>query len=201
MFTKTKYMQEKNANKDKFKIKINFNKSSIKWIILAIVLFVSTVTFMYRDMDNTVDNTMIFMKSVSEGKFLNFYEISVEQAKTNYAANYGIFIYIIFAIWFLVIKLLGDKFAIWSFELLWAKIFIVIMTLLSAYLIYKIILFCTNKKEKASLGVFLFLSSMLVFYPVFVIVQLDIVSIFFMLLGVYGYLKNNKLLFYLSFIG
>ena len=204
MFIKAKNAQtKKEKNMPKEKIRIEFNKKSIKWILLIVVFFVSSVLFMYQDMLNTVDNTNIFMKSVFEGKFLDFYEISVEQAQTDYAANYGIFIYIILAIWLLpmvaVLKVLGMESILFTLELFWAKMFIVLMTILSAYLIYKIVLFCTNKKEKASLGVFLFLSSMMVFYPVFVLVQLDIISIFLMLLGVYGYLKNNKLLFYFSF--
>ncbi len=197
-------IQIKNKRKKQSRMKINLKKSSIKWILLIMILIVSSLIFIYNDMSNTVDNTIIFMKSVLEGKFIDFYELSVEQAKTNYAANYGILMYIILAIWFLpifaILKILGAQSALFNAGLFLAKMFIVGMTILSAYLIYKIVLFCTDKKEKASLGVFLFLSSMIVFYPIFIIVQLDIIPIFFMLLGVYGYLKNNKLLFYFSFL-
>ena len=190
--------------KEKLKVELKFNKSSIKWIILVMILLVAFAIFIYQDIENTVDNTNIFIKSVFQGRFLEFYEMSVEQAKTNYAANYGIFIYIILGIWFLPIYILtmifGENFIIWPVQLLWAKTFIVIMAILCTCLVYKIILLCTDNKDKANIGMFLFLSSVLVFFPVFIIAQLDIISVFFMLLGIYGYLKNNKVLFFVSFL-
>lgn len=185
-------------------ININFNKNSIKWILLIIVLLFSLFIFMYEDMTNTVDNTLTFLDSVFQGKVLNFYELSVENAQTSYAANYNVLVYVIFSIWFLpfyiVYKIMGLSSSMLSpTALLWGKFFIVIAAISSTYLIYKIITLCNVKKEKANLTTFLFFSSMIVFYVIFMIVQIDIIAIFFMLLGLYGYLKNNKLLFWISF--
>ncbi len=185
-------------------ININFNKNSIKWIFLVIVLLFSLFIFMYEDMTNTVDNTLTFLDSVFQGKVLNFYELSVENAHTNYAANYNVLVYVIFSIWFLpfyiVYKIMGLSNSMFSSaSLIWGKFFIVTVAILSTYLIYKIIVLCNGKKEKANLTPFLFFSSMIIFYVIFMIVQIDIISIFFMLLGLYGYLKNNRLLFWISF--
>ncbi len=160
---------------------------------------------MYGDETNTVDNSMTFAKSIFYGKGLNFYELSVELAHNRYPANYSIMIYFLYAIWnipmYFVTKILGNNSFLWNLWLLWGKTFIVVMTVLSAYLIYKILRQCCNvSKEKSMLASFIFLSSMTTFSVVFVIVQLDIIAIFFMLLGLYGYLKKDNVLFYISFI-
>ena len=77
-------------------------KKKEKWLLaglLASVLFVAYIVFLYSDMTNTIDNSIIFMKSIYKGRVLDFYEMSVEQAVTDWAANYNVIIYIIFGIW------------------------------------------------------------------------------------------------------
>lgn len=185
------------------KVKQILSKNWIKWALLILVLGFAYGIFMYIDMPDTIWNSITFTKAVLSGKLLNFYELSVKMSITQYAANYSIPIYLLLSIWNLPMvalsEILGVNFLNWWVGMLWAKTFIVMFTLLSAYLIYKILLLCDIKKEKAYLSVFLFLSSIIVFEVIFVTVQLDIVAIFFMLLGLYGYLKEDNFLFFISF--
>ena len=85
------------------KVKIQSKADEIlkifSWILLGIVLIAAYQIFMYMDITNTIDNANILLSSIRHGKMLDFYEISVQQAKTNYAANYNFIIYVIFGIW------------------------------------------------------------------------------------------------------
>lgn len=185
------------------KAKQILSKNWIKWALLILVLGASYAIFMYADMLDTINNSIAFTKAFFNGKFFEFYELSVEMAVTRYAANYSVPIYLLLSIWnlpiFVLSGALGVDFITWWVGLLWSKTFIVMFALLSSYMIYKILLLCNIKKKRAYLGVFLFLSSIIVFDVIFVTVQLDIIPIFFMLLGLYGYLKKDNVLFFLSF--
>ena len=78
------------------KVKIQSKADEIlkifSWILLGIVLIAAYQIFMYMDITNTIDNANILLSSIRHGKMLDFYEISVQQAKTNYAANYNFII-------------------------------------------------------------------------------------------------------------
>lgn len=186
------------------KLKRILSKNWIKWVLLILILLLAYVTFLYEDVAHTIDNSITFAKAIFNGRILDFYELSAEFAQTRYGANYSTLIYALFAIWNLPIWALsgvvGENFLTWWLGLLWGKTFIVATTLATTYLIYKILILCDVKKERAYLATFLFLSSMIVFEVIFAIVQLDIVAVFFMLLGVYGYIKKNNILFFISFL-
>lgn len=185
------------------KVKEILSKNWIKWTLLILVLGVAYFIFIYLDMLDTICNSITFTKSALSGKLLEFYELSVKMSMTQYAANYSIPIYILLSIWNLPMlalsEVIGVDFLSWWVGILWSKTFIVMFALLSSYMIYKILLLCNVEKKKAYLGVFLFLSSIIVFDVIFVTVQLDIVPVFFMLLGLYGYLKKDNVLFFISF--
>ncbi len=182
-----------------------------KWLLaglLAAVLLVAYVVFLYTDLTNTIDNSIIFAKSVYKGRVLDFYELSVEQAVTDWAANYNVIIYIIFGIWnapaYLVFRHFGGELAFpmtascWLN--LWSKTLIMIFISCMAWLVYKIVYYCREKREDGLLAAFLLMSSMAVFYPVFIASQLDSIALTFMLLGLYGYLKENQKLFIGAFM-
>ncbi len=175
-----------------------------EYLLLIIILLAAYFIFMYHDMLDTVENSIIFAKSIFHGKLLNFYDLSVAQTRTLFSANYHILIYVIFSIWlmpgYLVAHLLGKNFLYWPIGLLYSKTLIIIVTLIVSYLIYKIIKMCGIKKEKAVFAPFIFLSSFLVFFPVFITSQIDIFSIFFMLLGLIAYLKNKDFWFIICFM-
>lgn len=189
------------------KVKIQSKADEIlkifSWILLGIVLIAAYQIFMYMDITNTIDNANILLSSIRHGKMLDFYEISVQQAKTNYAANYNFIIYVIFGIWqapaYLITHIAGVEYLDCVPALLWSKGLIVLFFIATVYWVEQIVKCCTNDRGKALLAVFLYSSSMAVFYPVFVCCQLDVISMSFMLTGVYHYLKGHKKWFWLCF--
>lgn len=171
-------------------------ENTLSWILLALILLVAYQVFLYMDITNTIDNANILLRSVWHGKILDFYELSVQQAKTNYAANYNFIIYIIFAVWqapvYLLMHLLKKEYLDCVMAMLWSKGLVILFFSVTVYWIKKIVEFCTGSREKGILAVFLYSSSMAVFYPVFICSQLDVISMSFMLAGIYYYLKNQN---------
>ena len=160
--------------------------------------------FMYSDMRNTIDNSNIFLSALKNGKILSFYEYSLERAANRYSANYSLLIYIIFATWqapmLLLTKLLGKEYLEWSVSLLWSKLLLVLFMIAVAVVVYMIVFLCTQNKERGLLAVYLYFSSVLVFFPVLFCCQLEVISTLFMLTGLYYYLKGRMRLFWLTFL-
>ena len=162
------------------------------------------LVFMHPDLRNTIDNSNIFLSAIKNGKLLSFYEYSVEKAVNRYSANYNLMIYIIFGIWqapmLILTRLLGKDYVEWSISLAWSKLLLVLFMFAVAVFVYKIVLECAQKKERALLAVYLYFTSVLVFFPVLICCQLEVVATFFMLVGLYYYLKGNMLFFWLAFL-
>ena len=175
----------------------------IEWSLLAIVFIVSFFIFMYVDITNTIDNSVLFSKAVFSGNFFNFYDYSIDNANTSFPANYEMLAYIPFAIWNLPLAignmLFDFDYMHSTLALLWAKSFIVVLAVVMMYYVYKILRFIKVEKEKAVFGIYTLSTSFLFFWPVFIIVQIDIVAVVLILIGFYHYLKNNNKLFILFF--
>ena len=173
-------------------------------LILASVLFFGAVIFTYADISNTIDNSNILLYAVKHGRILEFYELSVERSVTNFAANYNFLIYIFFAIWqapaLLAAHHLGKDYLSCPWTIMWSKLLLILFSLATAYLVYRIVLFCTQNKQRSALSVFLYYSSMTVFLPVFICAQIDVISMTFMLGGLYCYLQGRMKGFWLCFL-
>ena len=176
----------------------------IQAVALATVLFFGAVVFMYADISNTVDNANILLYAVRHGRILEFYELSVERSVTNFAANYNFLIYVFFAIWqapaLLAARHLGKNYLTCPWTLMWSKLLLILFSVATAFLIYKIVLFCTQDKQRSALSVFLYYSSMTLFLPVFICAQIDVISMTFMLGGLYCYLRGRMKGFWLCFL-
>lgn len=159
---------------------------------------------LYMDLENVIDNSNILLSALRHGKLLSFYEYSVEQASSNYAANYSFPVFALFAIWqapmLFITKLAGKDYLEWPVSLLWSKLLLVLFMVAVAYMIYKIVLLCTQNEEKGLLAVFLYFSSMIVYFPVIHCGQLEVISMLFMLVGIYYYLRENMRLFWAGFL-
>lgn len=159
---------------------------------------------MYTDLTNTIDNANILLRAVIRGRVLDFYELSVEESVTDFAANYNFLIYALFAIWqapaYFVAHVLHRNYMSWPWTLLWSKLLVVLFSAAVAYFMYKIVLLLAKDKKRAAFAVCLFYSSTMVLYPVFICGQLDVISMTFILMGVYRYLKEDIRGFWLSFV-
>lgn len=147
--------------------------------------------------------------SLFEGKIALFYSTTYGKVPNTVLTGsvtggaYDFLIYVIFAIY---------NFPIWVWERLTELSFVSyivtkiytkgiawIFSAFAAFMVYKIALESGEKKENAVWGVFFFLTSGLFWCAQVTVVGYDIISTAFGLLGVYGYIKKNKVCFYVGF--
>ncbi len=196
MIGKIKNLSFKNAYKPS---KFNIGSTYVEFLLLFTAVFVSYFIFMYVDITNTIDNSVLFTKSLLSGDFFNFYDYTIEHASTKYPANYEFLAYIPFAIWNLPLAIgnmaFGFDYNHSTAALLWAKGIIVVFALITVFLIYKILTLCKVEKNLSILACFVFSTSIMFFWPSFLIVQIDLPSLTLMLTGIYNYLKGNNKLF------
>lgn len=179
------------------------NITWIEWTLLGLIVAFCFVSFHYVDMDSILDNTVLFVRSVTDGQFFDFYKYSMEHASTDWAANYELPVYILFAIWNLPTIILGYFIPVTYTKnivcILWAKLMLIVFIALSAFIIYKIVRYIGLERQRGIFSAFLFSSSTLLIMFTNVISQMEIVSVFFMLLGIYYYIQDNNKGFLISF--
>lgn len=182
------------------------NKLSLYASILLclVVLLFAYFSFMYVDITNTADNANILIRAIKNGKTLDFYDLTVSQARTNFSANYNFPIYVIFAIWQLPVFYISLKQGVNYLEspvcMLWSKTLVILFAIISAIYIYKIVMHCYGKKERAKMAVLLYFSSGFTFYSIFICCQLEVISTCLMLGGLYYYILGKNRRFYLLFL-
>lgn len=170
--------------------------------LLVCLLAFCTLVFIYGDIKATLEHSFNFIDSIFSGRFNDFYQVAIENSTFGHPAVYDIPLYFIFALWNLpiyIIKSITGLNYLGSFPcLLWAKSLIILVTLMTAKTLFSVSKELGISKNKSKWIVFLFLSSTMLIIPNFVIVQYDIFSIYFSLLGILAYLKrdNRKFIFY-----
>lgn len=173
------------------------------WGILLLGLLFAFAAFFYGDIESTFDNTVLFVKSIRDGAFFHFYEYSLEHAATYWPAGYDLLLYVFFAIWNLpsiILHLItGYSYLESPIALLWCKGMTVFFAAGMAWVLYKIVRLLDFEKKDGILAAFLMLSSLSLVAPVFIAGQYDTLPLFFMLLGLYFYLKEKPFYFYLCF--
>lgn len=187
-----------NNIKDKFKTDI------LAWGALCLLLFVSFCSFYYSDMLSTLDNSVLFIKSIFNGHFFDFYQYSIDNVEASWAANYEIPVYFFVGIWNLPVVLLDVLFNYdylnSTYALLWCKFGLVVCVCAIFIVVKKIALHFNVSNDKIALARFLYMSSIAVFVPVFVCVQYDCISLLIIVLGIYYYIKDRHAMFILCFI-
>lgn len=182
----------------------NHISTSLIVVCSLLILMFAFGIFMYIDITNTADNANILIRAISWGRIKDFYDLTVKYSQTNFAANYNFPTYVLFAIWQLPVFFIAHKLNINYLEspvcMLWSKTLVLLFTLFSAWLIYKIVIECGENKRKGQLAAFLYLTSGFVFYAVFICGQLEVVSTSLMLCGIYYYIRKRYRYFYLFFL-
>lgn len=182
----------------------NHISTSLIVVCSLLILMFAFGIFMYIDITNTADNANILIRAISWGRIKDFYDLTVKYSQTNFAANYNFPTYVLFAIWQLPVFFIAHKLNINYLEspvcMLWSKTLVLLFTLFSAWLIYKIVTECGENKRKGQLAAFLYLTSGFVFYAVFICGQLEVISTSLMLCGIYYYIRKRYRYFYLFFL-
>lgn len=164
--------------------------------------------YTYGDVLITTMHGMNFWDCLFSGKIRDFYELNLDaelvagQYRGQYSAGYDFFVYIIFAIWdfplWLCKNVLGIEHPLnYPLGQLWAKSIGLLFYVLSMIVLQKFL-----KKINFNNGTMLILlmsTSLFVSAYIGMIGQYDIITIFFMILGIYFLVCDRELLFVLLF--
>jgi hypothetical protein len=164
-------------------------------MLYSAILIFSYFSFQHGDILHTGGSSFTYLN----GHITDFYEANVKPFGVN---NYLPSTYIIFAIWNIPIKLLGlvtePTFNV-GYVVFWYKLLTTLFYFASAYIIYKIGLTVGLTKVNSKLMAAFWLSTPIAFFSQFIFGQYDILTTFFVLLGLLFYLKRNIKLFILFF--
>ena len=176
----------------------------VDWALLAALLAVSFVTFLYGDVRATFEHSFNFMDALFSGRVADFYTIAIEHTSSGHPAVYDIPLYFLFGVWnlptYLFYKFAGYDYLNATPAQLWLKTMMLVFVLLAARILMRIARTMGMDADRAKWVAFYFLSAMSVVLPVFVIVQYDIVLVAVMLLGLHAYMKGNQRGFLLWFM-
>lgn len=165
-------------------------------IFIAISVFCFLSFNQFGDMRHTVASSFTYLN----GHIFDFYKYNatLEYIKLN---NYMPSSYILFAIWNFPLKLLFsmDGSDIGLLTIYYNKIFTTLFYIACAIIIYKICKVIGFDDKKSKITSFLWLTTPLAIYSQFIFGQYDIFMVFFTLLGVYFYFKNDDFKFVLFF--
>ncbi len=168
----------------------------IDWTIGGIILLFCFFAYQHADILHTGGSSIAYLN----GHIFDFYEYNQEKIGGN---SYMPTTYIIFAIWNIPVRVLGlitdSTMAAPVFVRMWYKLLTCLFYFGTTYLIYKV---CKNfqvSKKEALLVAFIFVTNPIGIYSEFIFGQYDIITTFFMTLGLYYFLKNEMWKFVFSF--
>lgn len=180
-----------------------YRHEKILVLVLMVCAGIAFLSFSYGDILCTLDNSVLLVKAIRDGEFLNYYDYTLLYGNTYWPADYDILIYIIFALWNIPIILLhlffGYDYILSGWSLMWGKGISVVFIIGVAYGVYKICRLLDIDKRMSYIACFLVFSSVSVFAPVFMIAQYDSISLMFMVFGFYFYLKGEYKKFLILF--
>lgn len=159
------------------------------WAIWAIFAVACFFLFVHEDILVTSERSFLLL----QGHIGDFYSASQELAG-DWGANYLPSTFFAFAVWNFPLKLLGALPTSWLSSSLWMtywyKLLPAVFYGLSGWMMYLIACKLGSSKSGARLVAFIFLSAPLAFFSPLIFSQYDILTVFFMLLGFYYYLKE-----------
>jgi len=174
----------------------------IEWGILIIISVILFSSYLYWDIIITTRHGINVWDSLFNGRLFNYYFDNVSPQISRFPtwkAIYPFSVYLVFAIWDFPLWIMEHVFHKDPFlsttALMYAKCILIPFLLGSAYMVYKICRELSISAGNSKWCVFFFLSSNLVFFPLVVTGQYDIFTVFFMLIGIYYYIKNDDLKF------
>lgn len=180
----------------------------VLWIIVGLTFLLLIIMHTYNDILITAKQGYHFWDLLFEGRPLEFYKDASMTTGNEFfpdeqGAAYLFPVYLIFAIWnfptWLISSVSGTDYFNSIPSMIWMKLMLVPFIIISAQYIYKIIHNTKGKKQYAIVGAFFFVSSILVLYPTALIGQYDIITVAFIMMGIYGWTIGNQKRFLIPF--
>jgi hypothetical protein len=172
-------------------------------VLLAIYIVTLSVAILFFNQPGDLRHTVGSSNAILHGHILDFYDYN----KTFFGGNdYLPTVYFIFAAWMSPLALLGVlspegvAMDITTFELFWSKLLLLVGVFCSTYAMTEVsrVAFPESKSKQQLVNLAFALSPYLIFAPL-VFGQYDILSVFFTLIGVLGFLRKKTVLFVLGF--
>lgn len=158
------------------------------WLLFGLAAVFCFFIFQQGDILHTGGSSFAYLN----GHILDFYDYNVQYMSVN---NYLPSTYILFAIWNIPIRVLGlvvePTQTVGLSVLLWYKLLPTLFYFGSAMIFYRILLQLGTTRKQAELGAFIFMSSPIGFFSQFIFGQYDSFTLFFVLCGVYFWIKND----------
>src|SRR5512141_216453 len=155
-------------------------------VCLATLAFLAIAFEHGLDIFHTIGASVAYLN----GHFLDFYE--VVKVELGLEANYLPSTYAVFALWALPLRLLGRFQEVvypgWSF--LWFKVLTSLVYLATALVVHRIGLQLGFSRRHAILLAAAWATTPIAIFSQFIFGQYDILTVFFMLLGVLAYFRN-----------
>jgi len=178
----------------------------IEWILFGIIFSFLFLNFLYSDILITTNASITFDDLFFRGDLYQLYSATYQSYDGLFASafiTYDFPIYIFFGLWNLPLwiytSLTGAHWELSYFAILYAKLFLVVLTILAFIVMNQILKYFGFLKEDQKMYQFLFLSSSLTLMVLAMFGGYDILSIIFVLLGIYFYLKDDLLKFIFFF--
>lgn len=170
--------------------------TNIDWILFSFLSLFCFFSFQQGDISHTVSSSFTYLN----GYIFNFYShnLTLPYIVGN---NYMPSTYILFAIWNIPMKLFfGMDGSNSNLYLIWYnKILTTIFYIFSSIVIFYICKALKFDNKKSKIAMFMWISTPIAMFSQFIFGQYDIFTLFFTLLGIYYYLKDNNFKFILFF--
>ena len=190
-----------NSNLDKKRLFFKFS-----FVFLIIFIGFLFLTALYGDILITTNASIVFDDLLFKGDLYNFYKATYQTfggALEGAYITYDFPIYIFFGLWNLPLYIVTK---IWNINwieslpcLLYAKSFLIVLTILCLFVMKKILKIFSLTKDDQKMYNFLFISSAIVIMVISMFGGYEILSILFTLIGLYFYLKDDLKKFTLFF--
>lgn len=173
----------------------------IEWGVAIAISLVMLIAFTYIDLKSLTIWSTDLLDVIVEGRIYDFYEYGAENI---YGAPHqyigcNLFVFIPWAIWNIPIWILqrfaGMKIIDNPLMMLWSKMFLIIVLLLTMYFTYRIVMMIAREKEWAQWIVALALTYPFTYIGVYYSGQSDIISVCFFTIAIYFLLKKDQRLF------
>lgn len=187
------------SNKTRIQIRdflVDGRLTVLDWVLFALIAGVCYFTFQHGDILHTGGSSFAYLN----GHILDFYDYNVPYLSGN---SYLPSTYILFAIWNIPLKLLGlvnlPTVNVGFGVLMWFKALPVLFYLATGGVVYKITKQIGMGSTKAKYCMYAFLTMPIAVFSQFCFGQYDIFTVFFMMLGIYYYFKEDNFKFILFF--
>lgn len=163
------------------------------WLFLAAIVYCFFSVY-YADITVTGRFGLVFLDSLFDGIPRSFYSNALASGIAPEGAVYDIGTYVIFAVWSIPVWILQHVVHLdpmCAGSLLWFKLLVVIFYAGTIYWFYKVAALLLSEDD-AAMATLIYATSLYTVFPVFIAVQYDVLSVFFLLAGIYYCLNNNR---------